>query len=87
MKTFKVFLWEWDEKELGRLYFDVNRSIYFDGNHFMVRIKGHPDDEKIKSFSTNLETWLTEAIREKEPKLLRNTKWKYKISAYQTNAG
>ena len=72
----KIFLWEWNEKELGRLYFNAERSIFFDGVHFMARAKGRPDSEKIKAFSTNLETWLTECIKMRDPKLLRDTKWR-----------
>ena len=42
----KIFLWEWNENELGRLYFDADRTIFFNGVHFMVRIKG-----KVYSYS------------------------------------
>ena len=62
----------------GRLYFDSKRTLYFDGNHFMVRTKGHPDSRKIRSFSTNLETWLIDCIRERDPGLLNDTKWMYR---------
>ena len=44
----------------------------------MVRTKGHPDSRKIRSFSTNLETWLIDCIRERDPGLLSDTKWMYK---------
>ena len=74
----KIFLWEWNESELGRLYFDEDRSIFYDGNHFMVISKGHPDEEKVKCFSTNLETWLTESLRINSPEKLREKKWRYR---------
>lgn len=46
----------------------------------MMRTKGHPDDRKrkIKSFSINLETWLIDCIRERDPNLLKDTKWMYR---------
>ena len=75
----KIFLWEWNEKELGRLYFNADRTIFYDGVHFMARSKGKPDSERIKSFSTNLETWLIECVSLREPNLLREAKWRNKI--------
>ena len=73
-------MWEWDEAVLGPLTFDAERTLTFDGNNFMLRIEGHPDDETecIKSVSISLEAWLIEKVRDRDPNLLKDEKWKYR---------
>ena len=71
----KMFLWLWDEKELGRLYLDSERTVYFDGQNFMLRVRGEPDDERIKGKSLSLVTWLTEMVRDRDESLLEDKKW------------
>ena len=36
----KLFYMKWEQADLGRLYFDVTRTIFFDGTKFMMRTKG-----------------------------------------------
>ena len=71
--------WEWDESILGPLTFDEHRTLSFDGSKFMLRYEGHPDvDEVVESFSIPLEKWLMEHVKERDPDLLKDKKWKYR---------
>ena len=74
----KLFLMKWDQKELGRLYFDSTRTIYFDGTKFMMRTSGNPDADRIKSVPISLESWLIEVMRDRDSKLLKDRKWRYR---------
>ena len=77
----KCFLWEWDYGRFGPLTFDAERTLSFDGVNFMLRRKGHPDDEyddPDATFSISLVRWLEEKVAERDPSLLRNTKWRYR---------
>ena len=76
-------MWEWNENKLGPLTFDSERTLTFDGVNFMVRQSGHPDDgpqaeEKKKgaTASTSLVRWLEDKVAERDPNLLKDTKWK-----------
>ena len=74
----KLFLMKWDQKELGRLYFDSTRTIYFDGTKFMMRTSGDPDADRIRSVPISLESWLIEVMRDRDSKLLKDRKWRYR---------
>ena len=74
----KVFLWEWNVNKLGRLYLDAECKLFYDGENFMVRTSGHPDDEKFSSVSVSLTNYLTDRIRERDVKILNDVKWKNK---------
>lgn len=74
----KLFMMEWDQKELGRLYFDSTRTIYFDGTKFMMRTSGSPDSDRIRSTPISLESWLIEVMRDRDNKLLKDKKWRYR---------
>ena len=69
-------MWKWNENELGRMYFDSDLTLFLDGNGFKVRVDGNPDDEKIKTRATNLETWLIENLTKHDPEKLRDGKWR-----------
>ena len=74
----ELFMMEWDQKELGRLYFDSTRTIYFDGTKFMMRTSGSPDSDRIRSTPISLESWLIEVMRDRDVKLLKDKKWRYR---------
>lgn len=78
----RCFIWEWNEKVLGPLTFDAERTLTFDGVNFMVRRKGHPDDavpglkeRKGATDSTSLIRWLEGKVMERDPNLLNDRKW------------
>ena len=74
----KLFFAKWDQKVLGRLYFDDTRTIFFGGTKFMMRTSGNPNDDKIRSTSISLESWLIEVMRDRDARLLKDKKWRYR---------
>ena len=56
------------------MWFDEDCTIYFDGNNFIIK----SDAPSKTKFSVGLETWLIEKVRERDPKLLEDKKWRYK---------
>ena len=74
----KAFMWEWDEKKLGRMYLDAECLIYFDGTNFMLRENGHPDDNRFARSSVSLTSILIDRLRERDSSLLDDVKWRNK---------
>ena len=58
------------------MYFDEDLTFFYDGKNFKVRLSGKADDEKIKTRTTNLETWLIENLAKNDPEKLRDAKWR-----------
>ena len=75
----KCVLWDWNESKLGPLYVDSDRTFFFDGQNFMCRIDGHPDDEMTGASceSMSLELWLVEQTDRRDPELLKDQKFYY----------
>jgi len=75
----KCFLWEWNEAKLGPLFIDSDRTFFFDGQNFMYRIEGHPDDEVNAATceSMSLELWLVEQTDRRDPEVLKDQKCYY----------
>ena len=73
----KYMLWKWDEEKLGPLFIDPARTFFFDGQNFMYRTDGHPDDESLPEtcVSMSLELWLDEQLGRRDPELLKDEKF------------
>ena len=76
----KCLLWEWNESLLGPMYIDSDRTFFYDGQSFMQRTDGHPDDATTKEtcVSLSLELWLVEQADRRDPELTKDKKFYYR---------
>ena len=61
------------------MYIDSDRTLFYDGQNFMYRVDGHPDDELggATCESISLELWLVEQTDRRDPELLKDQKFYY----------
>ena len=58
----EMYLWEWDESELGELTFDSDLTLTFDGSYFYVKKPNRAG--RMAKFSIALESWLENRLRQ-----------------------
>ena len=76
----KCLMWEWNEAKLGPMFIDSDRTFFFDGQSFMQRTDGHPDDATTNEtcVSMSLELWLVEQVDRRDPELLKDQKFYFR---------